>query len=127
MHKLSIPLLCIVLLASCSQPASDVVLTLAPSAIKDCGADTTPVALTVHWDASKAVPNHGKIKLWINGKPVDQGIFSDYSKGTLWRQGNAKGSATTGAWMYPGSRITVTNAANGAVLSRLDVPAAPCS
>ncbi|HEX7368950.1 MAG TPA: hypothetical protein VF284_01540 [Rhodanobacteraceae bacterium] len=127
MHRFLLPALGIAMLAGCSHPVTPATtLTLTPGAIPDCGVQTKPVSLAVHWDASKALSARGGVKVWINNQPINAGIFSNDNLGTLWSQSGPVGSSTTGPWMKPGSRITVTNVTNGNVLAQLDVPAAPC-
>ena len=128
MRKLLISAFYVAVLTSCSHSTSRTgTLTITPTAVKECGGKASPVALSVHWDARKALPHGGSVKLWINNKVSNRGIFGDDgNNGTLWLQGGIIGSSTTGVWVMPGTRITMTEASKGKVLARLDVPAAPC-
>lgn len=126
MLKFLLPAIAVVLLAGCGH-SNTASLTFTPPSVKDCGANTKPAALAVHWDATGAVKKGGTIKLWVNNKPVNQGVFaSGGNNGTLWLQGALTGTATTGNWMYPGTRVTMTNAADGDVLAHQDVPGTSC-
>lgn len=124
MRILAIAVLCTAALAGCHSRSASVTFT--PAALKDCGAGNAPSVVEVHWDATKAKPKSG-VKLWINNDPVPKrtGVFGG-DPGTLWTSGGDTGAATTGAWMYPGTTVIVTDAKNDDVLATVKVPSAPC-
>lgn len=128
MRKLATVICCLMLMAGCSRSATqgEIALSAVPADLKDCGRATAPASLTIHWDASNPLRQGGSVQLWINNNPADQGVFGGSNHGKLWVQSGAAGTATTGRWTKPGTRITMTDTANGNVLARLDVGAAPC-
>lgn len=111
-------------LAGCHSHHASVSFT--PATLKDCGSASAPSVVEVHWDASKAAPKDG-VKVWINNDPHPRrtGVFGG-DPGTLWTQGGAIGSATSGNWMLPSTTIIVTDAKSDKELARVKVPSAPC-
>lgn len=116
--------LCLMALVGCN--SHSVTVTFTPPALKDCGTNTVRSAIEVHWDAS-GVKRKGGVNLWIsNKKPQRTGVFAP-DKGTKWIYGATAGSHVTGDWMFPGTTITVTDAANDDdILATVRVPSAPC-
>jgi len=125
MRQLVLAAFCVAALAGCHHRSASVTFT--PAALKDCGSKNAPSVVEVHWDATQAAPKDG-VKLWINNDPIPKrtGVFGG-APGTLWTHGGETGSATTGAWMYPGTTIIVTDAKNDDVLATVQVPKAPCN
>jgi hypothetical protein len=116
---------CIAALAGCEPRTAT--LTFTPATLKNCGANSAPSTVTIHWDATQAKTKHG-VKLWISNRktPRRQGIFGG-DPGTLWLQGAETGTSQTGRWVYPGTTFIVTDAKNGDTLASVKVPSAPCN
>ena len=113
MRILAFASLCLLALASCHSRTATV--GFAPSSLKDCGAKNVGSTIEVNWDATLAKPI-GSVKVWIsNKKPERTGVFAS-DPGTLWLMGDVKGSGVTGAWIFPGTTVTVTDAVNDDVL-----------
>ena len=113
MHKLIITF-CAMALAGCHGSAE---LNAVPSSLADCGSNTRPSAVTVTWDATKATKG-GTVNLWVQN--------SDTFKPTLWIEDRPVGSAVTGNWALPDTRITLTDAANGDKLAEISIGATTC-
>ncbi len=115
--------LSIALLVGCHSNSAKV--TFSPAALKDCGANSSPSAIEVHWDATEANPKNG-VKVWINTDPIPRrnGVFGG-DPGTLWLAGDVIGSATTGNWVLPGTTFIVTDMGDD-ILATVKVPSAPC-
>lgn len=123
MRILALASFCILALASCH--SRNATITFTPSSLKDCGAENVASTLKVHWDATQAKPT-SSVKVWIsNKKPERTGVFAS-DPGTLWLMGDVTGSGVTGAWMFPGTTVVVTDTANDDVLATVQVPSAPC-
>jgi hypothetical protein len=129
MQRILIVVACtgIALLAGCGRHQHGAAtLVLSPAAVSKCAGNTAPVAIDVHWDATKATKSG--IKIWVDNqqKSSDTGIFSSDNPGTLWLAGAASGKATTGQWIVAGTRIVLTDSDSGDVLAETKVAAAPC-
>lgn len=121
MRTLLLSALCTVVLGGCH--SRNATLEFTPAALKDCGGNkNAPAAIKVRWDASKAKLKDGVVVRVSNGEKPANG-----APGTIWMAGGDSGSATTGAWVFPGTVFFVTDARNGDVLARAVVPAASCT
>ena len=125
MRTLVLSVLCVAALAGCHSNAATITFT--PAALKDCGAGkNAPSTIEVRWNATKAKLKQGVVVRVTNEKtPARTGVFGGTS-GTSWVAGADAGSATTGAWVYPGTTFFLTDASDGDVLVTEKVPAAPC-
>ena len=111
MPRLILVSLCIAALAGCHSRSATVTFT--PAALKDCGANNV------------ATPKNG-VKLSVsNKKPERTGVFAG-DPGTTWIYGAMTGSGITGAWVFPGTTIIVTDPDNDDVLASVQIPSAPC-
>ncbi len=123
MPRLILVSLCIAALAGCHSRSATVTFT--PAALKDCGANNVATTIEVNWDATQAKPKNG-VKLSVsNKKPERTGVFAG-DPGTTWIYGAVTGSGITGAWVFPGTTIIVTDPDNDDVLASVQIPSAPC-
>lgn len=125
MRTLVLSALCMAALAGCHSTSAT--LTFTPAALKDCGDNkNAPVAIEVHWDATKAKLKRGvEVRVSNVKASVRSGVFGG-AHGTQWTTGGNIGSATTGVWVFPGTTFYLTDPSNGDVLVIEKVPAAPC-
>jgi len=124
MHKPALLIVCVVALGGCS--SHDAKFSTLPAALQDCGTASPASKVVVTWDASKATKDG--VKIWVSNEKTHSrsGIWGADQNGTLWMAGGAVGSATTGAWINPGTRLTLTDASGDDTLAKLAIASLPC-
>lgn len=100
---LVVMLACISGLAACQGQQYDVDLVMTPST---AGACEVPVAVDIHWDASRLGLKEAYLEFGSLGRPVQR-----------WHTGDSRGSDRTGVWVTDGTTVTL-KAMNGVVLAK---------
>ena len=116
MYRLLLATLGALALAGCSQPK----LSATPPSLKGCGDATRPSSVSVSWSAYKAT--QGKpVKLWAHN-PDAYGN----DQATLWMEQGPVGTAATGTWIVPGTRITMTDLSGTSTLAEIRIGRLAC-
>lgn len=88
---------------------------MSPDAISTCGAGNGGIASVAKWDVT--AQRIQEVSIYV----VDaEGMRK------LWLSGAAKGEASTGKWVYPGSRFELVDHASGRPISQVTMQALPC-
>lgn len=116
MYRLLLVILGALVLAACGQPE----LSATPSSLRGCGGDTRPGSVSVSWNAYKAT--QGKpVRLWAHNPDA----FGN-DQATLWIEQGPIGTAATGTWVVPGTRITLTDASGTNTLAEIRIGRLAC-
>ncbi|MFK2878776.1 hypothetical protein [Rhodanobacter hydrolyticus] len=116
MYRLLFVTLGTLVMAGCGQPK----LSATPSSLRGCGGATRPSSVSVSWSAYKAT--QGKpIRLWAHNPDA----FGN-DQVTLWMEQGPVGTASTGRWVVPGTRITLTDASGMRTLAEIRIGRLAC-